>query len=182
MANLESDEFGKQEDVSGSGKCCPTCGRSGPTQGRPTEMMRGVDPMSMMSKLQTRCVTVHGDCFAHTVNAIQGLHDPSTGRLGAADALAQALRLDMANWWHPTASNLFRTDQEGANWGAPDDNQACWRAKNWTQRNPRAGRVERQRMREPPLLSGALGRAHSLAERSFSEAAPCHNGSRRLGT
>jgi hypothetical protein len=39
-----------------------------------------------------------------------------------------------------------------------------------------------QRMREPPLVSGALGRAHSLDERSFSEAAPWHNGSRRLGT
>jgi hypothetical protein len=42
--------------------------------------------------------------------------------------------------------------------------------------------VERQRMREPPLVSGALGRAHSLDDRSFSEAAPCHNGLRRLGT
>jgi hypothetical protein len=51
MAKLESDEFGKQEDVSGSGKCCPTCDRSGPTQG-PTEMMRSVDPIAMMSKLQ----------------------------------------------------------------------------------------------------------------------------------
>jgi hypothetical protein len=67
MAKLESDEFGKQEDVSGSGKCCPTCGKSGPTQG-PTEMMRSVDPMAMMSKLQAMCVT-----FMVIVPALLGL-------------------------------------------------------------------------------------------------------------
>jgi|SRR5271165_3899407 len=65
---------------------------------------------------------------------------------------------------------------------APDDNQACCPAKSRPQRNPTAGRVERQRMREPPLVSGALGRAHSPDERSFSEGAPYHNGSRRRGT
>jgi ParB family chromosome partitioning protein len=45
---------------------------------------------------------------AHTVNAVQGPHDePSTGRLGAADALAQALGLDMSNWWQASAANYF---------------------------------------------------------------------------
>jgi hypothetical protein len=39
-----------------------------------------------------------------------------------------------------------------------------------------------ERMREPPLVSWALGRAHSSDERSFSEAAPCHNGWHRRGT
>jgi hypothetical protein len=56
MAKLESDEFGTHEDVSGFGKCCPSCGRSGPTQG-PTKMMRSMDPMPMMSKLPAMCMT-----------------------------------------------------------------------------------------------------------------------------
>jgi ParB family transcriptional regulator, chromosome partitioning protein len=39
---------------------------------------------------------------------VQGPHDePSTGRLGAANALAQALGLDMSNWWQASASNYF---------------------------------------------------------------------------
>ena len=46
--------------------------------------------------------------MAHTVNAVQGPHDePSTSRLGAADALAQALGLDMSNSWQASASNYF---------------------------------------------------------------------------
>ena len=45
---------------------------------------------------------------AHTVNTVQSPHDDaSTGRLAAADALARALTLDMANWWQPTAANYF---------------------------------------------------------------------------
>jgi ParB family transcriptional regulator, chromosome partitioning protein len=45
---------------------------------------------------------------AHTVNAVRNPHDDaSTGRLAAADALARALTLDMANWWQPTAANYF---------------------------------------------------------------------------
>ena len=67
MAELESNEVGKQEDVSGSGMCCPTCGRSGPTQGS-TEMMRRMDPMAMMSKLPAMCMT-----FMVIVPALLGL-------------------------------------------------------------------------------------------------------------
>jgi ParB family chromosome partitioning protein len=52
---------------------------------------------------------------AHTINAVQSPHDDaSSGRLAAADALARALTLDMANWWQPTAANYFariRKDQ-----------------------------------------------------------------------
>jgi len=45
---------------------------------------------------------------AHIVNAVRNPHDDaSTGRLAAADALARALTLDMANWWQPTAANYF---------------------------------------------------------------------------
>jgi ParB family transcriptional regulator, chromosome partitioning protein len=45
---------------------------------------------------------------AHTVNAVQSPHDDaSTGRLAAADALARAFTLDMADWWQPTAANYF---------------------------------------------------------------------------
>jgi hypothetical protein len=66
MAKPESDEFAT-EDVSGSGKCCPTCGRSGPTQG-PAEMMRSMNPMEMMSKLPAMCMT-----FMVVVPALLGL-------------------------------------------------------------------------------------------------------------
>jgi ParB family transcriptional regulator, chromosome partitioning protein len=45
---------------------------------------------------------------AHTVNAVRNPHDDaSIGRLAAADALARALTLDMADWWQPTAANYF---------------------------------------------------------------------------
>jgi FAD/FMN-containing dehydrogenase len=45
---------------------------------------------------------------AHTVSAVQSPHDDaSTSRLPAADALARALTLDMADWWQPTAANYF---------------------------------------------------------------------------
>jgi hypothetical protein len=56
MAELESDEVGKQEGGANAEKCCPMCGRSGPTQA-PTEMMRNMDPMVMMSKLPAVCMT-----------------------------------------------------------------------------------------------------------------------------
>ena len=39
---------------------------------------------------------------------MQGPHDePSSGRLGAAKALAKAVELDMANWWQASADNYF---------------------------------------------------------------------------
>ena len=45
---------------------------------------------------------------AHTVNAVQRPHDaPDCGRLNGAKALAQALELDMANWWQASAANYF---------------------------------------------------------------------------
>jgi ParB family transcriptional regulator, chromosome partitioning protein len=45
---------------------------------------------------------------AHAVNAVRSPHDDaSTGRLAAADALARALSLDLADWWQPTAANYF---------------------------------------------------------------------------
>jgi hypothetical protein len=67
MAERESNEVGKQEDVSGSGRCCPTCGRSGPTQGS-TAMTRSMDPTAMMSKLPAMCMT-----FMVIVPALLGL-------------------------------------------------------------------------------------------------------------
>jgi ParB family transcriptional regulator, chromosome partitioning protein len=51
---------------------------------------------------------------AHTVNAVQSPHsDASTGRLGAADALARALTLDMADWWQPSGANYFARIKKG---------------------------------------------------------------------
>jgi hypothetical protein len=67
MAKLEGDEFGKQEDLYGSGTCCPTCGRSGRPQGS-TAMMRGMHPMAMTSKLPAMCMT-----FMMIVPALLGL-------------------------------------------------------------------------------------------------------------
>ena len=62
----------------------------------------------LLEQPQNVLLNVLATAAAHTVNAVQGTHDePSTGRLGAADALAHALRLDMSNWWQASASNYF---------------------------------------------------------------------------
>jgi ParB family chromosome partitioning protein len=62
----------------------------------------------LLEQPQNVLLNVLATAAAHTVNAVQGPHDePSTGRLGAADALAQALGLDMSNWWQASASNYF---------------------------------------------------------------------------
>src|SRR5258707_12648793 len=83
----------------------------------------------LLEQPQSVLLNVLAAAAAHTVNAVQGPHDePSTGRLGAADALAQTLGLDMSNWWQASASNYFgrvkkgqiiRAIQEAA--GAPVD-------------------------------------------------------------
>jgi ParB family chromosome partitioning protein len=44
-------------------------------------------------------------CAGHTVDAVQKKHDPVP--LGHADALAAALKLDMAEYWQPTAGGYF---------------------------------------------------------------------------
>jgi ParB family transcriptional regulator, chromosome partitioning protein len=47
-------------------------------------------------------------CAAQTVNAVRLPHQhPGEARLGAADRLAEALALDMADWWRPTAAGFF---------------------------------------------------------------------------
>lgn len=47
-------------------------------------------------------------CTASTVNATQDKHDkPTGGRLTHANDLAAALRLDMREWWEPTAAGFF---------------------------------------------------------------------------
>ena len=62
----------------------------------------------LLEQSQNVLLNVLATAVAHTVNAVQGPHDePSTGRLGAADALAQALGLHMSNWWQASASNYF---------------------------------------------------------------------------
>ena len=62
----------------------------------------------LLEQPQNVLLNVLATAVAHTVNAVQGPHDePSTGRLGAAEALAQALGLDMSNWWQASASNYF---------------------------------------------------------------------------
>ena len=62
----------------------------------------------LLEQPQNVLLNVLATAAAHTVNAVQGPHDePSTGRLGAADALAQALGVDMSNWWQASASNYF---------------------------------------------------------------------------
>ena len=62
----------------------------------------------LLEQPQNILLNVLATAAAHTVNAVQGPHDvASTGRLGAADALAQTLGLDMSNWWQACASNYF---------------------------------------------------------------------------
>jgi ParB family chromosome partitioning protein len=62
----------------------------------------------LLEQPQSVLLNVLAAAAAHTVNAVQGPHDePSTGRLGAADALVHALGLDMSNWWQASASNYF---------------------------------------------------------------------------
>jgi ParB family chromosome partitioning protein len=47
-------------------------------------------------------------CAARGVNAVRGRWDnPKSGRLEHADALAQAVGLDMADWWEPTPENYL---------------------------------------------------------------------------
>jgi ParB family chromosome partitioning protein len=58
----------------------------------------------LLEQPQNVLLNVLATAVAHTVNAVQGPHDgPSTGRLGAAEALG----LDMSNWWQASASNYF---------------------------------------------------------------------------
>jgi ParB family chromosome partitioning protein len=62
----------------------------------------------LLEQPQNVLLSVLAAAVAHTVNAVQGPHDePSTGRLAGAAALAQALELDMSNWWQASASNYF---------------------------------------------------------------------------
>ena len=62
----------------------------------------------LLDQPQNVLLNVLAAAAAHTVNAIQRPHDePSSGRLGGSKALAQALELDMANWWQASAANYF---------------------------------------------------------------------------
>jgi ParB family transcriptional regulator, chromosome partitioning protein len=64
------------------------------------EMAAGTASERSPERAGRRCGP-HGRC-------VQSPHDePSTGRLGAANALAQAFGLDMSNWWQASASNYF---------------------------------------------------------------------------
>jgi len=48
-------------------------------------------------------------CAGCSVNAVRKRHDRADGdRLNHADQLAQALALDMTQWWQPTAASYFR--------------------------------------------------------------------------
>jgi ParB family transcriptional regulator, chromosome partitioning protein len=62
----------------------------------------------LLERPQNVLLNILAVAAAHTVNTVHGPHDePSTGRLGAAKALAQALELNMANWWQASAANYF---------------------------------------------------------------------------
>ena len=51
---------------------------------------------------------------ALTINGVQSGHvRADSPRLRAADALSQALALDMSNWWQPTAENCFNRIKKG---------------------------------------------------------------------
>jgi ParB family chromosome partitioning protein len=62
----------------------------------------------LLGQPQNVLLNVLAVAAAHTVNAVQRPHDPpDCGRLNGAKALAQALELDMANWWQASAANYF---------------------------------------------------------------------------
>ena len=62
----------------------------------------------LLGQPQNVLLNVLAVATAHTVNAVQRPHDASDcGRLNGAKALAQALELDMANWWQASAANYF---------------------------------------------------------------------------
>jgi ParB family chromosome partitioning protein len=57
---------------------------------------------------QTVILELLAYCVAQAVNAVQLPHQrPTEPRLAAAHRLAEALALDMADWWQPTAANFF---------------------------------------------------------------------------
>lgn len=57
---------------------------------------------------QSTLLDLLAHCAACTVNAVQTKQDrPGNARLRAADTLAAALSLDMAQWFTPTAANFF---------------------------------------------------------------------------
>jgi ParB family chromosome partitioning protein len=90
---------------------------------------------------------------------VQGPHDePSTGRLGAANALAQALGLDMSNWWQASASNYF---------GRVKKEQIVQAIEEAT----RAPVDERQALKKKDLAAEAekFMRGHPLASRAASK-------------
>ena len=62
----------------------------------------------LLDQPQNVLLNVLAVAAAHTVNAVQRPHDaPDCGRLNGTKALAQALELDMANWWQASAANYF---------------------------------------------------------------------------
>lgn len=61
-----------------------------------------------LAQSQDRLLDLLSHCAAMAVDAVQRKEDrPDDGRLAHAQALAQALDLDMAAWFTPTAGNFF---------------------------------------------------------------------------
>jgi len=62
----------------------------------------------LLAREQSAVLELLAWCAAQTVNAVRLPHQhPGDARLGAADRLAEALALDMADWWRPTAAGFF---------------------------------------------------------------------------
>ena len=68
----------------------------------------------LLDQDQTVVIELLGFCIGQTVHAVRLHHDSRTApRFVAADQLAQALNLDMADWWTATAeSYLSRVKKE----------------------------------------------------------------------
>jgi ParB family chromosome partitioning protein len=64
--------------------------------------------MWCLSQEQDTLLRLLAYCAGRTVNAVQAKNDrPDCGRISHANALAAALRIDMSDWFTPTASNFF---------------------------------------------------------------------------
>ena len=68
----------------------------------------------LLDQEQTIVLDLLAFCIGQTVHAVRLNHDSGTSpRFVAADQLAQAVNLDMADWWTPTAeSYLSRVKKE----------------------------------------------------------------------
>jgi ParB family transcriptional regulator, chromosome partitioning protein len=61
----------------------------------------------LLDQEQTVVIDLLAFCVGQTVHAVRLHHDGRQPRFVAADQLAQAVKLDMADWWTPTGERYL---------------------------------------------------------------------------